>query len=210
MYSGRLGIAPVIIAAAIPAVENLFNSIFGGNNQGIEPGVTTEINTDVTNITNNITDINTPGTVAYTLFVKMRCLAGDKSMNQLAQPIFGGFAVPPGCGYAHNDSRSYAASGVLTVANIALAHGINVPTVYTVTGDGGVPKTVSVTGAVSTSSPSTTPGGTLPVNIGGGLTLGVPVGVGSLLNAQIFGVPVLAVGAGIVALAFAVGGKRRR
>jgi|SRR5579864_8291105 len=195
MYTGRckscrgagLGIAPVVVAALIPAVENLFSSLFGGNSQALEAGVTTEIQGDLTTISQNIASIATPGTQASNLFIKIRCLAGDASMNQLAQPIFGGFAVPPGCGYAHQDSRNYARSAVLNVAAAARAQGINVPDSYVFLNDSptGTSTTLSASQSVSTTgSPSTsvapvyTPGSTaslLPAGLGISSSMLLPI-----------------------------------
>ncbi|HEX3698907.1 MAG TPA: hypothetical protein VH374_26290 [Polyangia bacterium] len=210
-----LGIAPVIVAAAIPAVENLFSSIFGGHSQALEAGVADAVQGWLTIATQNLAQIATPGTPGYNAFTHMRCAGGDQSVNAASQSplIAGPFPVPPGCGYAHQDSRNYARSAVLTVAATAIAQGIPVPATYTFGNDSpaGTTTTMSATSGMSiTSGGTSAPGSTLPINVGGGYTVGVPVPTSSLLNATIGGIPVLGVAAVGVALAFALGGSHGR
>ena len=214
----QLGIAPALVAAAIPTVENFFASMGSGalTNRAL-PQVAVAVNGFFTTVLNDLSNIANPGTTAGLTFARLRCLGGD-----LSEDAAFGATAPPYCGYAEQSSREYARAAVVIAASHAIANGVSVPTSYTfrdVNAAGGGNRTLTASAALANAplpppdgagAGSGAPGGTIYTTFPGGGGINLPVPASSILNATIGGIPVMAILLAFGVFAFAGGRGTRR
>lgn len=215
-YPRQLGVIPAaLVAVGVNELSTLIKSWGSGaltNEQLSSAGAAVQgfiatVETDLANIAD-------PSTTAGYTFSRLRCLGGDLSEDVAFQAT-----AAPYCGFAEQSSRVYTRAAVILLASKALAAGITVPKTYTfrdVNAAGGGNVTLTASAALANqvlapvpSTPSETPGGTLPIPVGGGYTVGVPVPSSSILDSTVGGVPVVAWAAGLLVVGLMLGGRKR-
>ena len=142
---------------------------------------------------------------AQDAWLRLRCWAGDQSVITPAntQELFGTGNVAQGCGCeVDNGCRADAQSAVAIIKQAIPA---------LLTGPlSSAPYTNPVTGQPAPApANSTSNGGTIFTTLPGGTVVGLPVPASSILTSSIGGVPVEAIAAVGLLLAFALGGRRR-
>ena len=197
----RLGILPAVAALVVqqaPAILQDIANLFGGTGsytqtqQTVMQWVQLILSNPAQAVSGQYTPGNNPTASPANAYLWLNCAAGNETILSTYRQISGD-PSPNGCGFETQYGGRQGALAALQRVNTALNQ----------------PMPATSTAPIPTNPTSGLPSSTIATGLPGGVTVGIPVPTSSIMNATVFGIPVVLVAGAVAAIAFA-GGRRGR